>query len=309
MDKPNAKAGESVEIIEVSPRDGLQNEPSLLPTSKKLELIRRALDAGVKRIEVASFVHPRIVPQMADAEDVCAGLPTRDDVTYVGLVLNEKGLERALDTGRIDEIGCVAVASEGFGQANQHQSVEQSVTVCSNILRRAREAGKRAQVTISVAFGCPFDGETPVDRVVDIARRLAAERPTELALADTIGVAVPSQVKRLLSRVRDAIGADIPLRAHFHNTRNTGIANAYAALESGVQRLDSAIGGIGGCPFAPKATGNIATEDLFYLLDRSEIRVGLELDGLIHTAHWLENELGHAVPGLVSKAGGFPKLH
>ena len=298
-----------VEIIEVSPRDGLQNESVLFSTDQKLELIRRAIAAGSRRIEVASFVHPQRVPQMADAEEVCRRLPDLPDVTYVGLVLNEKGLQRALATGRIDEIGCVAVASEGFGRSNQNHSVDDSVEVSCRIIRRAREAGLRAQVTISVAFGCPFDGEIPIERVADIARRLAAAGPNELALGDTVGVAVPAQVERVLTAVREAVGPDLPLRTHFHDTRNTGIANAWAAIRAGVDRLDASIGGIGGCPFAPRATGNIATEDLLYLLNRSEIRVGYQLAEVIDTANWLEAQLGHMTASRVSKAGGFPRAH
>lgn len=297
----------SVEVIEVSPRDGLQNEKVLLDTGQKLELIQRAIRSGSRRIEVASFVHPKLVPQMADAEQVCMGLPLRKDVTYVGLVLNERGLERAMATRRIDEVGCVAVAADGFGMANQNMTVEESIRVSNSIVRRAREFGIRSQVTISVAFGCPFDGEVDASRVADIARELARAEPFEIALADTIGVAVPRQVRKTIRIVRDALGVDVPLRAHFHNTRNTGIANAQAALDAGIVRLDSSIGGIGGCPFAPKATGNIATEDLAYMLSRSEIHTGLELDGLIECANWLEEQLGKPVAGLVSKAGGFPQ--
>lgn len=298
----------TVEIIEVSPRDGLQNETAILPTAAKLELIQRALDAGVRRIEVASFVHPRLVPQMADAEAVVAGLPERDDVTWVGLALNERGLDRALATGRIDEIGCVAVASDGFGLSNQRQTVDQSVTIASAIIQRAHAAGLRAQVTISVAFGCPFDGAVPRQRVVAVARQLADAAPDELAIADTIGVAVPSDVMALLAELREAVGPDLPLRAHFHNTRNTGIANAWTAVAAGVDRLDASIGGIGGCPFAPRSTGNVPTEDLLYMLARSDIHVPIALEPVIATAQWLESKLGHRVAGMVSRAGPFPAV-
>ena len=296
----------AIEVIEVSPRDGLQNETAIFTTASKLELIRRAADAGARRIEVASFVHPKLVPQMADAEAVVAGLPVRDDVVWVVLALNDRGLDRALATERIDEVGCVAVASDGFGKANQHQTVGQSVEISKRIIRRARDAGMRAQVSISVAFGCPFDGEVPRERVVDVARRLAEAEPHELAIADTIGVAVPEEVTAMLEEIREAVGPDLPLRVHFHNTRNTGIANACAALAAGVRRFDSSIGGIGGCPFAPRATGNIPTEDLLYILDRSGYRTGYALDPLIETARWLESKLGHRVAGMVSRAGPFP---
>ena len=296
----------SLEIIEVGPRDGLQNEKDLFSTAQKVELIRRSLASGIRRIEVASFVHPKVVPQMADAEAVCQQLSAERGTTYVGLVLNERGLERAIATGKINEVGCVAVATDGFGMANQNMTAAESIAVCQRIIRRARESGIRAQVTISVAFGCPFDGDVNIADVADMARQLAVAEPSEIALADTIGVASPRQVKRTLRAVRHNLGVDIPLRVHFHNTRNTGIANAYAAIEEDVSRLDASVGGIGGCPFAPKATGNIATEDLIFMLERSGIRVAPDLDDTIETALWLEQQLGRSVPGMVSKAGSFP---
>jgi len=295
-----------VEIVEVSPRDGLQNEPVVVETEAKLELIRRAIEAGIRRIEVASFVHPRLVPQMADAEAVCAGLEERDDVTYVGLVLNRRGLRRAIATERLQEIGCVAVAADGFGLKNQNQTVDQSVEVCNELVEAAREAGLQAQVTISVAFGCPFDGHVDPERVVQVAERLAASRPREIALADTVGVAVPRQVSDLFAAVRDVLPADIPLRGHFHNTRNTGIANAWAALLAGVRILDGSIGGIGGCPFAPRATGNIASEDLLYMLDGMDYATGIDVERVIHAAGWLGSVLHRPVPGMLSRAGTFP---
>ena len=296
----------SLEIIEVGPRDGLQNEKELFSTAQKVELIRRSLASGVRRIEVASFVHPKVVPQMADAEAVCQQLTAQKGLTFIGLVLNERGLERAIATGKINEVGCVAVATDGFGTANQNMTAAESIEVCQRIIRRAREAGIPAQVTISVAFGCPFDGDVEVSHVAELARRLATAEPTEIALADTIGVASPRQVKRTIRAVRQNLGVDIPLRVHFHNTRNTGIANAYAAVEEDVCRLDASVGGIGGCPFAPRATGNIATEDLIFMLQRSGIRVAPDLDATIATAQWLETQLGRSVPGMVSKAGAFP---
>ena len=297
---------ESIEIVEVSARDGLQDETLVFPTAGKLELIRRALDAGVKRLEVASFVHPKLVPQMADAESLCGQLETRDDVTYIGLVLNQRGLQRAIDTQKLQEIGCVAVAADGFGLNNQGQGIEESIRVANALIVGAREAGMSGQVTISVAFGCPFDGEVDQARVVEIATRLAESQPREIALADTIGVAVPSQVHDTICAVSEALGPEIPLRAHFHNTRNTGIANVYAACQAGVRILDSSIGGIGGCPFAPRATGNIATEDLLYMLQRMNYETGLDLERVIHAAGWLGSELNRPVPGMLSRAGTFP---
>jgi hydroxymethylglutaryl-CoA lyase len=295
----------SVGLVEVSPRDGLQNEPELLSTDDKLTLIHHALDAGIKRIEVTSFVHPKRVPQMADAEAVCAALPQRGDVTYTGLVLNWRGYERARATGRIDEVGMVVPATDTFGNRNQGQSVADAVAEGRGILRDAKARGIRAQVTIAVAFGCPFEGNVAVERVVEIAAELAQEHPVEIGLADTIGVGVPAQVLAAFGALRARLGA-VPLRAHFHNTRNTGIANAYAALLADVETLDASIGGIGGCPFAPKASGNIATEDLVYMLDRMNVAHGASLDTLLDGATWLSGALGKPVPSMLSRAGNFP---
>ncbi|MBS0373753.1 MAG: hydroxymethylglutaryl-CoA lyase [Proteobacteria bacterium] len=296
---------EFVELIEVGPRDGLQNEPTVLPTATKVEFIRRAIAAGVRRVEVASFVNPRRVPQMADAEAVLAALPRQPGVHYVGLVLNEKGLERALAAG-CTEIGMAVVASDTFNQRNQGATTAESIAHWGQIARRAQAAGVRAQVTVSAAFGCPFEGEVPVERVVEVAERVAEAHPFELAIADTIGVGVPSQVSEIVGRVRERLPG-LPLRCHFHNTRNTGLANAYAAIEAGVTRLDASIGGVGGCPFAPAATGNIPTEDLVYLLGRMGIATGTDLEALIDTGRWLEGELGRTVPGALVKAGSFPR--
>jgi len=295
----------SVTVMEVSPRDGLQNESTLLSTDDKLTLIHRALAAGFRRIEVTSFVHPGKVPQMADAEAVCQGLPQRGDVTYAGLILNRRGYDRARATGRLQEVGMVVPATDTFGSRNQGQNVDESVAVGCEILRDAARRGLRATATIAVAFGCPFEGDVAAARVLDIAKRLAEAGPVELALADTIGVGVPGQVLELFGAFRESLGG-MPLRAHFHNTRNTGIANAFAALQVGVETLDASIGGIGGCPFAPKATGNIATEDLIYMLDRMKVAHDGELDAVIETSHWLGSVLGKELPAMVSRAGGFP---
>lgn len=299
----------TVEIVEVGARDGLQNEPETIPTERKLKLINRLVSAGVRRIEVGSFVHPKLVPQMADAEQVVEALPERRDVTYIGLVINERGYLRALATredGRgIDEVGCVAVASDGFGRKNQGMGWEESVDVAKAIHERAHRDGLSAQATISVCWGDPFDGPVPMDRVVEIAKRLAEAEPREIALADTIGVAVPARVTDLFERVREAV-PDIPLRAHFHNTRNTGIANSWAAYQAGATVLDASLGGLGGCPFAPRATGNIATEDLVFMLEGSGIDTGLDLQALVHTAKWFEGVLGRRLPGMVTQAGPYP---
>lgn len=294
----------AVEIVEVGPRDGLQNEASLVATADKVELIRRAVAAGARRIEVASFVNPRRVPQMADAEAVVETLGPVAGVTRIGLVLNERGAERALACG-LDQLGAVAVASDPFGVRNQGQDSAQSVAVAERIVGMARAAGRTAQVTIAVAFGCPFGGEVDPGRVVEMARRLSASGAVEIALADTIGVAVPAQVSALVGAVR-AVTGGLPVRAHFHNTRNTGIANVWAAIEAGAGVIDASIGGLGGCPFAPGAAGNVATEDVAYMLARSGVAIGLDLEALIATTHWLGGVMDKDMPSMLARAGGFP---
>ena len=294
-----------VDIVEVGPRDGLQSEPGVLPTATKVAFIERAIAAGVRRVEVTSFVNPKRVPQMADAEAVLAALPRREGVHYIGLVLNRKGFERAAAAG-CNEIGMAVVASDTFNQRNQGVTSDESIAAWLDIAKAAKEAGIRPQVTVSAAFGCPFEGEVPVQRVVDIARRVAEADPFEIALADTIGVGVPSQVIELVGRVREAVPG-VALRCHFHNTRNTGLANAFAAVQSGVRTLDASLGGIGGCPFAPAATGNIPTEDLVYMLQRSGYPTGIDLAAAIETGKWLQEQLGRPVPGMLVKAGDFPR--
>ena len=295
----------NVEIVEVSPRDGLQNEKLQIVTADKIALIERALEAGARRIEVASFVNPRAVPQMADAEAVCAGLPERGDVTYIGLVLNMRGADRAINTGRIDQLGAVAVASDGLGIANQGQSSDQSVDVACEIVRAAKAAGLNGQVTIAASFGCPFDGEVAVRHVVSMAERLALSEPAEIALADTIGVANPAHVAQLVSAVADAVGP-VPVRIHCHNTRGTGLANVWAAVQAGASVVDASIGGLGGCPFAPGAAGNVATEDVVYMLERAGVATGVDIAKLIDTNHWLEGVMGRTLPGMVARAPLFP---
>ena len=294
----------AITIVEVGPRDGLQSEPEILPTDSKVTFIEKAIDAGIRRLEVASFVHPKLVPQMADAEALIEKLPQRDDVSYIGLIMNQRGLDRALTT-RIHEIGMVVVASDTYNRKNQGCSTAESVSAWQAISAQAKSADLRANVMISSAFGCPYEGEVRVERVVELAKQLVDAGPAELGIADSIGVAVPDQVSELLGRVREVIG-EIPLRCHFHNTRNTGLANAQAAVAAGVTYLDASIGGIGGCPFAPAATGNIPTDDLLYMLDRSGVRTGVSLQKIIAVSHWLEQELGRGVPALLPKAGGFP---
>ena len=295
----------SIEMVEVAPRDGLQNEKALISTADKLALIEHAIAAGSRRIEVTSFVNPRAVPQMADAEAVCSGLPMREDVTYIGLVMNQRGADRALATGRIDQLGAVAVSTDTFAMANQGQTSEGSVEAASAIIAMARSAGKTGQATIGGSFGCPFEGEVAEDRVVAMATALAAAGAIEIGLADTIGVADPAHVAQLVARVRAEI-APLPVRVHFHNTRGTGLANVWAALGAGAMIVDASIGGLGGCPFAPGAAGNVATEDVVYMLERAGIATGLDLSCLIAANRWLAGVMDRRLPGMVAHTPAFP---
>lgn len=294
-----------IEIVEVGPRDGLQNESATVATADKLGLIRRAIDYGARRIEVTSFVNPRRVPQLADAEELVAMLPERDDVTYIGLVLNARGAERALATGRIDELGAVCVTSDTFGINNQGQTSDESLATAIEIVKLAKAGGRAAQITIATAFGCPFEGEISIDHVVDMAKRAADASPREVALADTIGVGVPSQASEMVARVAEAI-APLPVRVHFHNTRNTGLANVWAAVAEGATTVDASLGGLGGCPFAPGAAGNVPTEDVLYLLERGGFNTGLSLTKAVEAAQWLTGVMGRPLPAMVSKAPAFP---
>ena len=293
-----------VEIVEVSPRDGLQNEKQLVGTEDKLALIATATRAGVKRIEATSFVNPKRVPQMADAEDVMARVERGAGVSYSGLVLNRRGAERAIAAG-CDEITYVTVATETMGVRNQGRGVDQILADLGDVAAATREAGRFLSVTVAVAFGCPFEGRVSGERVSEVIARVLEHGPDEIGLADTIGVGVPSQVTDLFGRLGEA-APSLPRRAHFHNTRNTGFANVYAALQAGVSIFDASAGGLGGCPFAPRATGNIATEDLVYLLDGMGIASGVDLALLSGLDPWLAEKVGHPVPGALGKAGGFP---
>ena len=300
---------DGITIVEVSPRDGLQNEGTILSTDAKVELITRLADAGARRIEAVSFAHPRLVPTMADAEAVMERVPRRDGVSYAGLILNRKGLDRAVGAG-VDEVNVVVCVSDTFSGRNQNVTADQAMTMAGDVVDAARDRCLVTTITLATAFGCPFEGEVDPARVAEFARRCADSGVQELCLADTIGVGAPSQVHDLTARVRDLLGApdaDGPaLRFHFHNTRNTGFANAYAAVTEGVDVLDASAGGIGGCPFAPKATGNIATDDLVYMLERMGRPTGIDLKTLLPTAGFLGEQLGHEVPALVPRAGLFP---
>ena len=292
----------SVRLYDVGPRDGLQNEPDVLSPEVRAELVGRLVQAGLQAVEVASFVDPRRVPQMAGAEEVVAAIDRADGVVYAGLALNERGYERLVASG-LDEVRFSFGATESFNRRNQSASVEESLELGRQIARRAREDGIRSTLILSVAFGCPFEGVVEERRVLELAESLAEARPDVLMLADTIGVAVPGQVRRL---IHAAAALGLPTGGHFHNTRNTGYANALAALDAGASVLDASVGGLGGCPFAPRATGNIATEDLVYLLHGEGVETGVDLGALVEVSGWLEGLLGRQLEGQVYRAGPFP---
>jgi hydroxymethylglutaryl-CoA lyase/(R)-citramalyl-CoA lyase len=292
----------AVLVCDVGPRDGLQNESAALEAAARAELCDRLASAGLTRIEAASFVNPKLVPQMAGAEEVMAALHRRPGTSYAGLVLNDRGYERAVAAG-VDEVHYAFAATDEFGRRNQNATTEEGLKTALALVARARSERVPITVTLSVAFGCPFEGPVAPERVLRIVEHLMEIPPDEICLADTIGVGVPSQVKELVGGAR-RLGAAVG--AHFHNTRNTGYANAVAALEEGAVSLDASVGGAGGCPFAPKATGNIATEDLVYLLRGLGVETGIDLDALIATSQWLAGRLGKELPGMLARAGDFP---
>jgi len=294
-----------VSLLEVGPRDGLQSEPKILPTDVKRDFIIKTMDAGIKQIEVTSFVHPKKVPQMADAEKLVESLPDREDVSYIGLIMNQRGFERARDCG-IDEVGMVIVSTDTYNMKNQNVVTQESIDNWLRIASDAKSAGIRTNVIIACSFGCPYEGEVDPELIASIAEKVLEGEPNILGLADSVGVAVPNQVKKTFSLIKE-LAPNIPLRTHLHNTRNTGLANAAAAIEAGVTIIDASTGGIGGCPFAPKATGNIPMDDLLYLLDRSGIETGVNLKKIVSNSEWLEEKLEHSVPAMVPKAGIFPE--
>lgn len=293
-----------IEIVEVGPRDGLQNEKTLLELDQKLEMIARLEAAGARRMEVVSFVNAKRVPQMAGAEEIMATLPPSAGRSRIGLVLNMRGWERCVAAG-CDEANVVVCASDSFGIRNQGASSAEQVEALAAIMAARKPGDPPVSMTVSVAFGCPFEGEVPEARVVEIVQAAADLRVDEIALADTIGVADPWIVRRRIEAARRVMG-DIPLRLHFHDTRNTGLANAFAGVEAGVDILDASVGGLGGCPFAPNATGNIGTEDLVYMLERAGFETGYDLPSLIEIGQWASGLLGKPPAASVTRAGGFP---
>lgn len=296
----------TIDICEVGPRDGLQSEPRIWSVEERIDLIDRLSVTGVKRIEAVSFVNPKRVPQMADAEAVMTGIQRRESVSFVGLALNLRGVERAIDAG-VDEVRYVVVASETFNQKNQGSSVADTLQGYREMAGKVTGADLRLSAVIAAAFGCPFEGEVALETVTDLARALVSEGARDIYLADTIGAAVPNQISERIRATRDVVGDDVILGCHLHNTRNTGFANAVAAVEAGVRLLDSSVGGIGGCPFAPRATGNIATEDLCFLLRNMGYETGVDVEAVIDVARWAETFFEAPLPGQVMKAGLFPE--
>ena len=295
-----------MELCDVTARDGLQSSQVVWPTEHKLELIRRLVAAGVRRLEVASFVNPERVPAMADAEAVCAGLPREPGVRYVGLVLNDRGMDRAVAAG-VDEVNVVVACTDAFADRNQGTTAAGSVERWRGVALRAADEGIPAQVVLSTAFGCPYEGEVPLDQVVRVAQACADAGPIRLTLADTIGSAAPADVEERVGAVLGCLPPGVQLALHLHDSRGTAVANAWVAYGLGVRSFDASLAGIGGCPYAHGATGNVCTEDLAYLFERSGVPTGLDLDELLRASRWLTERLGQPTPGNYARAGPFPR--
>ncbi|WP_042454048.1 hydroxymethylglutaryl-CoA lyase [Neobacillus dielmonensis] len=291
-----------IEICEVGPRDGLQNECKVLPTNVKAELILRLIDSGIRNIEAVSFVNPKVVPQMADAEELIKLLPKDRNVRYGGLVLSRSGLDRALKTD-IDFLHVVTTTSDSFNQRNAKRTVHQAVEELSKVIKEGAEANKGVAGVLGTAFGCPFEGEVPLSRVLSVAEKFIESGCTEITLADTTGMANPAQVHQVVSAFYEQFGKDFSLGLHFHNTRGLGLANTLAGYQAGVRRFDSSIAGLGGCPFAPKAVGNVCTEDMVNMFHGMKIETGTDLNKLLETAKWMETNMDRPLDGMLMKAG------
>jgi hydroxymethylglutaryl-CoA lyase len=290
-----------IEICEVGPRDGLQNEPKLVSTETKVELINNLINSGIRIIEAVSFVNKKVVPQMADAEEVMRLVPKRDDVRYAGLVLSRSGLERALHTD-VDFLHVVTTTSDSFNLRNAKRTVDQAVEELTKVIEEGA-ASKGVAGVLGTAFGCPFEGEVPLSKVLNVAESFLKAGCTEITLADTTGMANPLQVQNVVSAFQKQFGKDLTLGLHFHNTRGLGLANSLAGYQAGVTRFDSSIGGLGGCPFAPKAVGNVCTEDMVNMFKGMNVETGTDLNQLIHTAKWLERSMDKPLDGMLMKAG------
>lgn len=289
-------------LCEVGPRDGLQAEATVLSVDTRVDLIDRLSACGFPRIEAASFVNPARVPQMAGAEEVLARVGRRPGTEYVGLVLNTKGAHRALESS-VDRLNYAFVVTETFNERNQGRTIAESLAELEQVVGAGAAAGTPTTVILASSFGCPFEGPVPRDRVLSLVDAVVARGATEIVLSDTIGVAVPTQVSVLIEATASRVPMGMRVGCHLHNTRNTGLANAASAVASGATLLDASVGGAGGCPFAPRATGNVPTEDLLYMLDGVGHRTGVQIERVIEVARWLESQLGHQLPGMVKEAG------
>lgn len=291
-----------IEICEVGPRDGLQNECKVVTTKEKVELIKRLIEAGITYIEAVSFVNAKVVPQMADAEEVLLQLPKDKGIKYGGLVLSRSGLTRALQTD-IDYLHVVTTTSDTFNLRNAKRTVDQAVTELSQVIKEGVQANKKAVGVLGTAFGCPFEGEVSLDKVLFAAEEFIKAGCTEITFADTTGMANPIQVQSVVQTFKDQFGEDLSLGLHFHNTRGLGLANTLAGYQAGVRRFDSSIAGMGGCPFAPKAVGNVCTEDMVNMFHGMDINTNTDLEKLLETSKWLEGIMGRPLDGMLMKAG------
>ncbi|HZG71818.1 MAG TPA: hydroxymethylglutaryl-CoA lyase [Chondromyces sp.] len=291
-----------IEICEVGPRDGLQNEKKILSTEIKAELINKLINAGIRNIEAVSFVNPKVVPQMADAEELLKILPKREDIRYGGLVLSRSGLDRALKTD-VDFLHVVTTTSDTFNLRNAKRTVDQATEELSKVIKEGAESNKGVAGVLGTAFGCPFEGEVPLAKVLSVAEKFLEAGCTEITLADTTGMANPIQVQNVVTVFYEQFGKDLSLGLHFHNTRGLGLANTLAGYQAGVRRFDSSIAGLGGCPFAPKAVGNVCTEDMVNMFHGMGLETGTDLDQLVQTAKWLETNMDRPLDGMLLKAG------
>lgn len=294
---------DAVSVYEVSPRDGLQNEPGIVPLEGKKRIIRALVAAGMKRIEVTSFVSPKWVPQLADAGELIADLEPAEGVTFSALVPNERGLERALDV-KLPEIAVFLSSSETHNRLNTNKSVDASLELFAGIVPLARESGIRVRAYVSTVWGCPYEGDVPVEKSIDIARRLVGFGCYQVSLSDTIGVGTPRKTKEIVERALQEL--EVPqIALHFHDTRGTALANALIGLELGIRNFDASLGGLGGCPYAPGASGNLATEDLVFMLEGMGMKTGIDLEKLIEAGGVAEQVVGRPLPGKVHQAGAF----
>lgn len=289
-----------IEICEVGPRDGLQNEKKPISTDQKVEMISRLIDAGIKKIEAVSFVNPKVVPQMADAEEVMKRVPRVDGVKYAGLILNYSGMERAMKTD-VDIFHIVTATSDAFNLKNARKTVDQNVAEHITVIQEAVAAKKPVTGVLGTAFGCPYSGEVPIERVLEISEAFVKAGASEIILADTTGLANPVQVAEVVNRFQRHYGDDIKLGLHFHNTRGLGLANVLTGYQAGIRRFDSSIAGLGGCPFAPKAVGNVCTEDMVNMFAGMGVETGTDLQKLVETALWMEEQMEKRLDGMVMK--------